>query len=104
MFLFQLLITFLMLPVMVLWVLSQIFSDLVDYYAGWIYPAVFGTIAGLDLLTVSPSDPDLPYESIMQVIAGSHILGISTPYLLLLVGIFSWLFKPVSNKLKSRKD
>ncbi|MFY1070622.1 hypothetical protein [Pseudomonas juntendi] len=91
-FLFGPAITFLLMFVAV--------RDLVDYYGEWLLPALVGLVSGVQLKLIGPSDPNLPFESLVEVIASSHIAGFKTSSLLIAVGVFSLLAKPLYGQFK----
>ncbi|EGJ4291072.1 hypothetical protein IM027_002345 [Salmonella enterica] len=98
--LLEFLIFLLALPALFVFVLFRFVSDVADYFGFWLFPGVFGLAMGLNLAMVTPSGPDVPFESLVQVIAGSHIAGFETPSVLFTVGIVSLLVPPACSLFK----
>ncbi|EEH6870598.1 hypothetical protein G0R39_004507 [Salmonella enterica] len=98
--LFEFLIFLLALPALIVFLLFRFVADMANYFGFWLIPGVFGLFMGLNLSMVAPSDPDVPFESLVQVIAGSHILGFETPSVLFVVGIVSLLVPPACSLFK----
>ncbi|ECW9094596.1 hypothetical protein [Escherichia coli] len=98
--LFDFLLFLLALPALFVFLLFRFVTDVADYFGFWLIPGVFGLAMGLNLSMVAPSDPDVPFESLMQVVAGSHIAGFETPSVLFVVGIVSLLVPPVCSLFK----
>ncbi|WP_372172750.1 hypothetical protein [Xanthomonas axonopodis] len=98
--LFEFLIFLLALPALIVFLLFAWAVDVADYFGFWLIPGVFGLGMGVNLSMVAPSDPDVPFESLMQVIAGSHIAGFETPSVLFVVGIISLLVPPACSLFK----
>lgn len=94
-FLMDLLFLFFFWPVLGLFALSKILGEVSHYYGLWLPPAVFGLIIGVELQVVGPSAPDAVFESLPQTLAGSHIASLPTPLVLIGVGVFCLLAKPV---------
>lgn len=98
--LLEFLVFLLALPALVVFLLFAWVVDVADYFGFWLIPGVFGLFTGIHLSMVAPSDPDVPFESLMQVIAGSHIAGFETPAVLFVVGIVSLLVRPACSLFK----
>ncbi|EIE9938010.1 hypothetical protein GIW79_22945 [Pseudomonas sp. PA-7-1E] len=98
--LFELLIFCLMVPALIVFALFKMVADIAAYFGFWLFPGVFGLCMGINLSMVAPSDPDVPFESMVQVIAGSHIAGFETPSVLILIGIASLLVPPACSLFK----
>jgi hypothetical protein len=87
-------------PVLVLLLIGIMFKDLAFYYGGWMIPAVFGLTMGIMLKVNGPGDPNADFSSLTDMIAGSHIVGLETPLMLIAIGIFSLMAKPIYRMLK----
>lgn len=87
-------------PVLLLLMIGLLFRELAAYYGGWMIPAVFGLTMGTMLKITGPGDPSADFASLTEVIAGSHILGIGTPLVLITIGILSLMAKPLYRVLK----
>lgn len=94
-FLIDLVIYLFLLPGFMLFVFTSIVKEVSEYYGLWLPPAVFGLTIGVDLLIIGPSSPDAEFESILQSLAGSHVMGICTPFVLIGVAGFCLLARPV---------
>lgn len=90
-----LLMVFIFGPAIAIFLFFVAMRDLAVYYGGWLFPAMFGLISGIQLQLIPSSDPNIPFESLVEVIAGSHLVGVPTPFVLISVGVFSILAKPV---------
>ncbi|MBA1203649.1 hypothetical protein G7009_18160 [Pseudomonas capeferrum] len=101
--LISLLMVFIFGPAIAIILFFVALRDLADYYGGWLFPAMFGLIAGIQLQLIPPSNPDLPFESLVEVIAGSHLVGVPTPLVLISVGVISILAKPVFTLVSIKK-
>lgn len=87
-------------PFLLLIMIGVLFRELASYYGGWMMPAVFGLTMGTMLKITGPGDPSADVASLVQVIAGSHILGVETPLMLITIGILSLMAKPIYRVLK----
>lgn len=90
-------------PLIVLFLVFQLFADLAAYYGSWIFPIVVGLTLGVMLKITGTGDPNLPYSTVPQAIAGSHIAGIETPTVLLLIGIVSLVGVPLYRVFRQSK-
>lgn len=91
-------------PIILLFLIFKLFADLAEYYGAWIFPAVFGLTMGITLKLTGVGDPDLPYSTLPETIAGSHIAGIETPNVLLIVGVISLLGVPLYRVFRRTKS
>lgn len=82
-------------PIILLYLAWTLFKDLFGYYGLWFLPAVCCLTWGILLKINGPGDPNADFSSIVQVLAGSHILGIETPSALIAIGIFCLVARPV---------
>lgn len=87
-------------PALLLIMIGLLFRELAFYYGGWMIPAVFGLTMGTMLKITGPGDPSADVASLTEVIAGSHILGIETPLVLITIGILSLMAKPIYRMFK----
>ncbi|MPQ69506.1 hypothetical protein [Pseudomonas sp. MWU12-2323] len=97
---FTLLLLYFGSPVLLLLMIGVLFRELTFYYGGWMIPAVFGLTMGIMLKITGHGDPNADFASLAEVIAGSHIVGIETPLVLITIGILSLMAKPVCRMFK----
>ncbi|NIE78339.1 hypothetical protein F3J45_28335 [Pantoea sp. Ap-967] len=98
--LFEILLFLMLVPALIVFALFKIASDIADYFGFWLFPGIFGLWLGINLSMVAPSDPNVPFESLIEVIAHSHIVGFATPQVLFVMGIFSLLVPPACSLFK----
>lgn len=87
-------------PIFTLVLIGIAFKDLFEYYSGWLIVAVFGLMMGPMLLLTGAGDDNVPFVSLPEAVAGYHIIGIRTPFVLIAIGVLSLLAKPVYRMLK----
>lgn len=97
---FMLLLLYFGAPFLLVIIIGALFKDLAFYYGGWMIPAVFGLTMGIMLKISGPGDPNADFASLTEVVSGSHILSIETPLLLIIIGVFSLMAKPVYRMFK----
>lgn len=100
-FLMDLLFLFFFLPAFGLFALSKLLGEVFRYYGFWLTPAVFGLVIGVALQIIGPSSPDAEFESLLQALAGSYIASLPTPLVLIGVGVFCLLAKPIYRVVKT---
>lgn len=99
-FLIDLLLFIFVLPVFLFFAVSTILKDVADYYGLWLPPAVFGLTIGVHLQIIGPSAPDAEFESLLQALAGSHVMAMPTPLALIGVAAFCLLVRPACSAIK----
>ena len=82
-------------PIFLLILLGWMFTELTHYYGGWMIPAVFGLTMGTMLKINGAGDPNADFASLTEVVAGSHVLGMQTPLVLIAIGVISLIAKPL---------
>ncbi|MEX3557341.1 MAG: hypothetical protein VB135_02585 [Burkholderia sp.] len=87
-------------PIFLLIMIGFLFKELTEYYGGWMIPAIFGLTMGIMLKISGAGDPNVDFASLTEVVAGSHILDIETPIVLITIGILSLLAKPLYRAFK----
>ena len=82
-----LLILYFAWPALLLVLLFKFFEEVFDFFGFWLIPALFGSWIGLTLLATSSGDPEAKLRTPQQALAASHVLGLSTPTALVLLGV-----------------
>lgn len=98
--LIELLLFIFVLPVFLFFIVSTTLMEVADYYGLWLPPAIFGLTIGVHLQIIGPSAPDAEFESLMQALAGSHVMAMPTPLALIGVAAFCLLVRPACSAIK----